>query len=181
MLAFEPHPVSFEALCRTIALNGLANVHAYRMALGTEDKELSFHGRVMEKNQSIGRRGETNVTMRRLDSLMQSHPELTGDNVSFMKVDADGFDLDVLDGAKDVLKENPRCKIIVEHLPSLRYGGKAGRDVLSYLKDRGFAVHAIQTAAIPLDSEEAIDRFYSSVPDRRQMVAHDLFLDRGVS
>ena len=178
VLAFEPHPVSFEALCRTIALNGLANAHAYRVALGTDDKELSFDGRVMEKNQSIGRQGSTKVTMRRLDGLMQSHPELTGDNVSFMKVDADGFDLDVLDGAKDFLKENPRCKIIVEHLPSLLYGGKLGRDVLSYLKDRGFAVHAIQTAAVPLNSEEAIDRFYSSVPVRRQMVAHDLFLER---
>jgi FkbM family methyltransferase len=178
VFAFEPHPVSFEALTRTIALNRLQNVEAWQMALGAQDRDLSFNGRVMAKNQSIGRQGTTEVTMRRLDQLLHSRPELIGDNVSFMKIDADGFDLDVLEGATDFLKENPRCRIIVEHLPSLSYGGKAGRDVLAFLKDRGFAVHAIRTAAIPLDSEEAIDRFYRSVPDRRQMVAHDLFLER---
>jgi FkbM family methyltransferase len=178
VFAFEPHPVSFEALTRTIALNRLQNVEAWQVALGARDDELSFHGRVTRTNHSIAGQGTTQVTMRRLDCFLNTRPELTGDNVSFMKIDADGFDLDVLEGATDFLKENPRCRIIVEHLPSLSYGGKTGRAVLAFLKDRGFAVHAIQTAAIALDSEEAIDRFYRSVPDRRQMVAHDLFLER---
>jgi hypothetical protein len=58
VLAFEPHPVSFEALTRTIALNRLQNVEAWQMALGAQDRGLSFGGRVMAKNQSLGRQGQ---------------------------------------------------------------------------------------------------------------------------
>ena len=181
VLAFEPDRASFDALTSTLALNGIANVEAFNAAVGARDGHLAVSGRIMGKTaQAVDTATESTVPMKTLDTIMAERSDslLGQNNVSLLKIDTDGFDLDVLMGARQFLASNPRCKVIVEHLPSIDYSGHRGKEVIEVFRSLGFRVSAIQTAAVELKTDADIDRLYQFFDDPRHMISHDFLLTR---
>ncbi len=102
--SFEPLSANFELLKRNIDQNNAGQVEAHQCAIGSSDRieNIYWAGNMMCKSEKVN---FENVSIRRLDSF---HTEPT-----ILKIDVEGFELDVLDGAKETIN---RCrpKIILE-------------------------------------------------------------------
>jgi FkbM family methyltransferase len=107
MMVFEPQRVVFQQLCANLALNGLMNVRAFHAACGKEGGEVSFPAPDYRRQGNFGRvamsapqeqPGETvTVPCYALDELV---PEA---RVALIKIDVEGFELRVLEGARGIL------------------------------------------------------------------------------
>ena len=110
----KPHPVRFEYLERNVKLNGLTNVTCVQCApLGSRgegsitlyDLDPSLGPHRLDASTRPGPGDRFDVPLRRLDDLVQGE-------VSLLKIDVEGAELDVLAGAEKLLASHPR--IIVE-------------------------------------------------------------------
>jgi FkbM family methyltransferase len=107
VIAFEPQRHVFQALCGSIALNGLKNVHAFQQCLGTErlireanrldPNAANSFGGFSPRMDFEGAREE--IDQFALDDL----PTEWLENVSMIKIDVEGMEADVVRGAERTL------------------------------------------------------------------------------
>ena len=113
VLCCEPEPDNLVELERTLSWNGLANVRVLPVAVGDRDGEAflarGVNGRV-SANGGPPPPGAVAVPLRRLDTLL---PE----GVDLLKVDVEGYEGRVLDGAERLLREH-RPVLVVELHPA---------------------------------------------------------------
>jgi FkbM family methyltransferase len=180
IFAYEPNAKSYGVLVETLALNKISNAKAFNAAVGKVDGTLDVSGRITAHSARYSDSNATRETVpvRTLDSIARENDLLRNDNVSLLKIDTDGFDLDVISGAGAFFAANPRCKVVMEHLPGMNYSGHKGREVIEFLRAKGFSVNAIQPAAVKIESETDIQNLYKNFDDPRHMIAHDFFLSR---
>ncbi|WP_059359751.1 FkbM family methyltransferase [Parachlamydia acanthamoebae] len=107
VVAFEPQIKLYSELVMNMVLNKCQNVTIYRCALGDTFKSIEMNPSVAgnEGGTSIGSGGDS-AEMITLDSLHL-------DNVSFIKMDVENFEYEVLLGAKETILRN-RPYIILE-------------------------------------------------------------------
>ena len=134
---FEPLPQNFKEILKNIRLNGLEDnqINAFNVALGNANKTamLSYSGE-MANNINKGKKIKT--TFRTLDSY-----KLKAD---LLKIDVEGFEMEVLEGAiKTIKKYHP--KIIIEtHSRALEKQTKEFLSGLNYdLKHEGRSVYNV--------------------------------------
>ncbi len=106
VVAFEPQPVMFQALCGTIALNSLMNVDCYPYALSSESGRLVIPSLdYRQQNNFGGISFETPadqglpVPLNRFDDVYLL-PRL-----DLMKIDVEGMELSVLEGAEAMINK----------------------------------------------------------------------------
>lgn len=114
--AFEPNPLMVERLRRNLALNQLSNVVIHEIGVSDAHGEETLYA-VTEGNQGASsfipysiRNEKTRpipVIMETLDHIFfeQNQP------VSLIKIDVQGFELNVLKGALNILKQSKPCVI----------------------------------------------------------------------
>lgn len=120
-LTFEPVPVTFSKLMRNINTNKIEDrVTAYNAAMGSKAGEIDFTNTLDTMNH-VAKKGETNITKVKvvtLDDIVLSHqvPIL-------LKIDVEGFETEVIQGAERTLQQETLKAIIIE-LPGAgsRYG-----------------------------------------------------------
>jgi FkbM family methyltransferase len=106
MLAFEPQPVIFQQLCANLALNGLMNVLALPYACGSEPGVVSFTAPDYRHQGNFGgvsmsaQGGISSVVTAPCHPLDQIVQEAL---VALIKIDVEGFELEVLKGAKNAI------------------------------------------------------------------------------
>lgn len=112
VISIEPVPQTFEHLKRNIAINGINdNVLAYNLALGREQGELSFTSTLDTMNH-VATGSEKNtirVPVETMDTLLEKEKE-----PALLKIDVEGFETDVLNGALATLKKETLKAIIIE-------------------------------------------------------------------
>jgi FkbM family methyltransferase len=140
--AFEPGAMTFESLSANIALNGLSDrVTALPVALSRETALLQFtftsveagsarHGGILPGQAGVRRE---HVMGFRLDDVRTQFrlPEPT-----HIKIDVDGSEHLVLEGARDTLKGTRLRSVMVETAP----GSDVGRAVHALLTSAGFTL-----------------------------------------
>lgn len=103
VLAFEPQPHCYATLCKNLELNGLTDSLAYNCMVGPK----SGRGDVTRFNaRNLGGTAfapakDGAVPMVALDDLVAAE-EMKG--LGFLKIDTEGMQMDVLQGAKKILK-----------------------------------------------------------------------------
>jgi len=134
VLAIEPEPQNFTLLEQNVKLNGLKNVSLYRCALGATEGSAMLG---LYKASNRGRHSivDTNakeqikVSVRPLDDIVKN----SGGDIkswSLLKIDVEGYEGFVLDGAKETLSRIET--LVMEYSPALLRA--AGRDPAATLR-----------------------------------------------
>jgi FkbM family methyltransferase len=144
--AIEPHPRTFSHLQKTVAVNHCDNVICLNVAAGatagvvqfTDEKRKDDNNRVsLQATQGI------EVPCVTLNSLVQEHRIA---RIDLLKIDVEGFEMRVLEGAADIL-DRVGC-IYIEVLDhNLRKFGSSASELIRFLTQRGFACYQFRDDA----------------------------------
>lgn len=125
VISFEPLQSVYSLFAKAIRLNSTNNIEAHNIALSSTDG-ISRIGRIGQMACKLGGEGFETKTAK-LDSLIS-------DRVDIIKIDVEGFEVDVLQGAHETIKKY-HPKIIVEtHSVRLR------KEVIEFLSQFGYSV-----------------------------------------
>jgi FkbM family methyltransferase len=152
VVAFEPSSSTFAALERACA--GLANVELHKIALADFDGEADFSvsesptdpTNAIASSASTGR--TTKVDVRRADSLVREKRIPLPNRI---KIDVEGFELDVLSGMSNVLSHPQLRSLFIEvHFSLLRQRGlsDAPARITTLLKSKGFGLRWIDPSHV---------------------------------
>ena len=145
--AFEPQRLIFQQLCGNAALNGLKNVFAYNTGLDAKPGQLTLQRPGVDRGSSSAR--ELVVERFEADGISTS-PEVipvttldsyfeTLNDVGLIKIDVEGLELRVVQGATAVLKRNDLPTMLIECWSNDWYQ-KDKIALLQFLDDLGYRV-----------------------------------------
>ena len=136
--AIEPESSNLAELKYNIALNNFSNVSILEIAAGNENKLVDFYisGISPGRHSTVTSRDDggyvVKVPMKRLDDIIHVR-------IDFVKTDTEGRDIDVMLGARRIIKENPNIKWLCEVWPDgLRRINKSVKDVFLVARECGF-------------------------------------------
>jgi FkbM family methyltransferase len=159
VVSFEPQRLVYYQLCGNILLNGHDNVYAHNVALSDKENILKMENLQYHSTEPI------NIGNAHLDACTDLGYNLVRvatldsfelNNVSVLKIDVQGYEPRVLDGAKEtILKNKPTIFIEVE-APHLNIYGWNENDIFSRLEALGYTYKKV------LDAEHLVD--YVAIP-----------------
>jgi len=140
--AFEPVPRNLQYLRRHIALNGLKNVSVIEAAVSdaSGSRRFQFHSSAAMGHLSDD--GQTEVSTVALDEFVFGSAAVAPNSI---KIDVEGAEFSVLQGAREVLSQHRPALLLATHNSSLR------RLCLELLATHGYAVRPIK----PSDGDRA--------------------------
>ena len=145
VLALEPTPRTAALLRRSVALNGLDDrVTVLECAAGAEDGRATLglspvlaHNSLVPLDEATDR---VEVAVRPLDAVVPP-----GRRVDLVKIDGEGFELQVWRGMRRIVAENQDVAVIVEFGPShIRRAGGTVADWIAELRAPGFTPWEIE-------------------------------------
>lgn len=99
VFSFEAHPETFAFLEKNIQLNEFNNIETFNCAVGKEDGYVFFtDAGADDLNKVVFESKGIKIPVKKLDNI------ITGINISLMKIDVEGFEKFVLEGAINVLQ-----------------------------------------------------------------------------
>jgi len=155
VIAFEPHPLLGPVLRRNVERAGCANATVSKLALGRASGAAdlilhpcdNFGSSSLRADAEAGHRPRAPVEVTTLDDYLE---RAGGPKVDVMKLDVEGAELDVIDGARRTLAANPDILLVVEFLrENARRFGRDVEDLESGLRELGFLLFTL-TPAGPL-------------------------------
>jgi FkbM family methyltransferase len=182
VLAFEPFEPTARRLQETVRLNGLqrlVEVHQAAVAGHSERRplflgDISGHHSLFPLNDSDrADDSPVEVEVTTLDRALADVP-----HVALLKIDAEGSELDVVEGGEAVIKRNPEIALIVEFGPShLDRTGHSVADWFARFEDFGFMYRVIDSetgrlrerSASSLGSVESVNLLFAR-PDARAWI-----------
>ena len=125
VIAFEPDPVHYECLVK----NCSEDVETHQLAVGNEEKMISLSDDDFTQAKRV--MGDGNIPMVTIDSLNL-------DDVDLIKIDVEGYEMEVLKGADQTLK-NVEYLMIELNNNSKKYGS-SNLEIEKYLKKMEFEI-----------------------------------------
>ena len=116
VIAIEPDTQTFQALQKHIKLNGLTNVIAINAACWKEPRELRLDispSVTTSGGFTVKRDSGLNIPVKglKLDDILKS---LAIEQVDFIKIDVEGAEMEVLQGATETVNQSKSARILVE-------------------------------------------------------------------
>lgn len=150
VIAFEPSPRECKKLARHLALNSCRNVRVEKIALGEIPGQADFFlvdrmetgCNSMRPPQTKHATRKLRVYVERLDGYLQTRKI---DRADFVKLDVEGGELGVLEGARQFLEKQPRPPFLCE-VQDARTGpwGYRASEIIGFLEGQSFLWFAIQ-------------------------------------
>ena len=125
VVAFEPDPLHYECLIKNVP----EDVETHQLAVGQQQKMISLSKDNFTQSKRVI--GEGTIPMITVDSLKM-------DDVDVIKIDVEGYEMEVLKGALETLKTTKY--LMIELNNNTKKYGSNNIDVENYLKELGFKV-----------------------------------------
>lgn len=112
LIAFEPHPISYQRLIMNLKLNGIDNKYIYNNAVGDSDEKVYFtdYGCSSTINKISTKKTNLQVKQVKLDNVLS---KFKGKEF-LLKIDVEGFEMNVIRGVEKLIKENKIVGILYE-------------------------------------------------------------------
>jgi FkbM family methyltransferase len=154
-IGFEPNPQTLLKCRHNLGLNGFANVEVHELALGDRPGHLLL-GRPQQTNAGadrIVRSGDKAVEVQ-VTTLDEFVSERKLERIDLIKIDVEGFDLNVLRGGQQSIERfRPTLFIELSHA-NLREQGDHPAALVKWLYDRGYSVaDAVSGATITAEDD----------------------------
>jgi len=163
VVAFEPHPYSFKRLSRNVRVNRLRHVMLVNKGLGDEPKVLTLFqpsrhlsGATLNgERASVLNEGDLIQYEVHIDTLDNLVATLSLPFPHFIKIDVEGFEEQVLQGARQtIVSASPELFVEIHRLVD---GTPTTQAVLSLLTDFGYRFYHVETQqALSPDTSLAI-------------------------
>jgi FkbM family methyltransferase len=144
VFSFEPEPSNFNLLKENVEINSYQNVTLEQKAVANMNGKTKLY--LCETNTEMHRLYQSNskkfnksieVDVTTLDDYFKKSKYLN--KINFIKIDAEGSELDVLKGMKTILKENIKLKIMLEFIPRHLLGsGSEPQELIEFLQNQNF-------------------------------------------
>lgn len=166
----EPIPETFDVLRHNIRKLRLRNVEAFNCALSSregaarmavpeyEDGGRNYYeSRVMEPGEAGGAALTVTVRLRRLDELLFRTPP----PVHFMKIDAEGHELEVLLGAEQIVRRDHPV-LLIEVAGDPEAPGSSAQKLFQFLEQEGYRPHVLAGDRLEprRPGQRAVDYFF---------------------
>lgn len=141
-IAFEPIPTTFDRLVDNVMLNQISEqVSCNNKALGAAEGKVSFTlGEISSLSHIVlpseDSNGAVEVDITTLDN------ELSGCNPTMLKIDVEGYEMPVLEGARKTLEKESLIAVIIELNEFGEKYGYADRAIIDKLISSGFDPYA---------------------------------------
>lgn len=141
VIAFEPNPSTFDALRENIQLNHAGSVEPAQFAVGDRDGEVAFNASPTSRGTaSMHTEGQHDTRVRcvTLDRYIESAGV---DGIALLKVDVEGYEKCVFDGASHLLTSGRIGTVYYEvHPESCRKAGFAAEAATDTLRSHGYGI-----------------------------------------
>lgn len=147
--SFECSPRTYNFLCGNIALNGFDyKVKTYNIALGNETGNTTYYMRATDGGGNGCMRFECDKDVEEVTVPVATLDSFNLTNIGLIKIDVEGFEQNVLEGASETLKNNNYPKIIFESWAPWREkegkpAAKLREELFSFLASLGYKIISI--------------------------------------
>ena len=144
---FEPVPYTFNKCSNNISLNAFSNISVAQIALSSKQESLYFQeannnnsgGVFMNKNNTPGSYKVEGIT---LDAYVE-RIEIT--HLDLIKVDVEGFETNVLKGARETCKKfRPKLFVEVDEV-NLKSQGSSANELIALITSYGYQISKIES------------------------------------
>lgn len=146
--SFEPHPDNIAMIESQMQLRNSDNLHLHRHAVGKSESKMNLCVKGFHGHHSLGdvnnspTIGHIEVQVRTLDNIAK---ELEIERINFLKIDVEGFEEDVLLGAKQLLKEKRIDYVLFEMKESILSSiNRTSSDVFAPLLAAGYQIITLE-------------------------------------
>lgn len=143
MWAFEPDPTNARHLREHVRLNEAGNVHVEEAAVAVDDGSARFGGGSGSGTGRLTGTGDLVVRTVALDSFCQEH----GIEPTAMKVDVEGAEAGVIEGARETLRRARPVIFLSTH------GPEAHHHSIGLLRELGYGLSPILDGTVESSSE----------------------------
>lgn len=141
VFSFEPEPENYGWIEKSIYLNGYKNIFLHQIALSSKNGSAPFYlgkktgWHTLLPDQKRRSKKVINVQIRTLDGLFK---EISfNKKINMIKIDVEGSEMMVLQGAEEILKANKDIVLLVDIHPRM---GVIAEEVCRFLISLGFSV-----------------------------------------
>ena len=181
VFAFEPDPSNFEILGKNVKINNYQNIILEKKAIGDKHGRTTLYQSDHPGNhrlfpQTKQAKGEVEVELTSLDKYFIDSN--LAEKINFIKIDVEGLEFSVLNGMKNILKNNKKIKILFEFMPDIMEVGFAPIEVLNLLTSIGFKLYCIDERAkklLRVSNNEEILKLCSST---NNTISRNLFCEK---
>ena len=167
---FEPSPPVFNRLQNNVKLNNYPHLQIHQWAIGSECGSASFFVSSTSGNSGVGSLAIT-PNSSSIPVLVDCY---TGDFIiennlvpepSFIKIDVEGFEYEVLYGLKSFLSSKKYLQIVFEHEPyRFKERGINPSEIVNFLQSLGFEIYQIlPKKSFYGVSENSLKKFHASM------------------
>jgi FkbM family methyltransferase len=164
--AFEPDLASFATLGEIIRRKNLVDsVEIFNLAVGSADGAIEFwhnekHSadhRVVTEQFKTSRPANDKITTVAIASVDSFVAARNLQNVSFIKIDVQGYELAVCEGMRKTLEKFPELSIALEYAPDgMRELGFEPSALLDFYRSAGYQLHVLTRAATTLTPDNRL-------------------------
>lgn len=148
VLSFEPLPKLYRQFLDSVNLNNLSNITIYNKACGEEESTMNINFSTKNMGgaslaEAAGRESFETISVLQGDTILLSEPR-----IDLIKIDTEGFELEVLRGIINTI-EKFKPILIIEYSPILYKGERKenGRNILDLLELKGYEITSIDDGA----------------------------------